>query len=146
MTTETETPIQVEQPKPLFNLDDLDQKLTSIYQALLAKNQDGITDPDTTTARSVTQELLAIVTKYKNDLQPIDVAGKAYEVEVSKALDNQKVQFTVCGVQLWQDRKLAGTSLYSTVVKARKIRDICNAEYARLGVNHEAKIVNYPVF
>jgi hypothetical protein len=58
----------------------------------------------------------------------------------------EKPQFYVHGVQLWQNGKLAGTSCYSTMSKARSIKNTLNQEFARLKVNHEAKIMMYPVF
>lgn len=139
---------QVDQPQPKFNLSDLENRITTIYNAITIglKGIEGQPTNMFKAANSDLQELLAIVSKCKADLQPIDIENKVYEQMVIDKLQTEKPVFSVCGVQLWEQGKLAGTSLYSTVVKARTIRDICNKEYARLGVNHEAKIVNYPVF
>ena len=140
--------ITVDQPKPKFNLTDLEQKLAIIYSFA----QQWQRFPEQLQPAAIAghigniQELFGQVTKNIIELEPIEIIGKSYEQEVQDKLQTEKPQFHVCGVQLWQNGKLAGTSLYSTVIKARKIRDICNAEYAKLKVNHEAKIINYPVF
>jgi hypothetical protein len=138
----------VEQPTPKFTLNELENKLATIYSLAqkIQRQPELFTPEDKANFVGGIQELLGKVTKCITDLTPIDVAGKQYEELVLSKLEAQKVQFTVCGVQLWENKQLRGTSLYSTVVKARTIRDTCNAEYARLKVDHEAKIVNYPVF
>jgi len=137
--------VKTEQPKPKFSLNDLEAKLTIIYNALMAKNQSGQLDPDTTTARSITQELIAIITRLNIDLDVIG-AGVVENKTVQTIINTEKPQFHVYGVQLIENGQLTGTSLYSTIIKARKIRDILNTKFAELRVNHEAKIINYPVF
>lgn len=138
---------QVDQPQPKFNLTDLEHTVGRCYDLVLNFTKHlPVQNDNLVEVNRRLQELLSIVNKHKTDLQPIDIENKVYEQMVVDKLQTEKPVFSVCGVQLWEQGKLAGTSLYSTVVKARTIRDICNKEYARLGVNHEAKIVNYPVF
>jgi hypothetical protein len=137
-----------EQPKPKFTLQDLDKKLTEVYNTLSSSVKQQQTDLDKAPLRwanSIVQELLSIVSKHINDLEPIDVATNTTEA-ITTALETEKVAFFVTGVQLTEDGKNVGTSLYTTVFKARKIRDILNAKFAELKVNHEAKLINYPVY
>lgn len=140
----------VDQPKPPFDLTELAAKLDLIYNALLAKNQSGQLDPDTKTAREVTQELIAIIDKHQRDIMAIEPKLMSAPDSVSKtiatSIGEEKIQFHVCGVQLIEHGKIVGTSLYTTIIKARKIRDILNSKFAEMRVNHEAKILNYPVF
>lgn len=137
---------KIDQPKPAFTLEDLDEKLTSLYNNALrlAKNLP-VKNDDISQLCAGLQELTSIVVKHKMDMMPIDVKSLVLQ-EVVDALKSEKPVFTVCGVQLWIDRRIQGVSLYSTIMKARSIRDICNKEYARLAVNHEAKILSYPVY
>lgn len=134
-----------EQPKPKFTLQDLDAKLSLIYDQLKP-----ITSVDQNTmnlnlVRGVLQELLAICNKHINDLESIDVQTDSTQA-ITTALETEKVAFHVTGVQLIENGQNVGTSLYSTVFKARKIRDILNSKFAELRVNHEAKLINYPVY
>ncbi len=55
-------------------------------------------------------------------------------------------QYTVFGVQIWEHGHNVGTALYSTMPKARSVADILNRKYAELQVDHEAKIMPYPVY
>lgn len=146
-----DTPEQlVDQPKPKFTIEDLDKKVSSIFNTILAvKRKFPIATIDSEdylkTALSELQELLAIIAKHRNDLEPIDI-NKPEVALVLEVLKTEEVAFNVVGVQLIENGVLKGTSLYSTVVKARKIKDQLNREFARLRVNHEAKILNYPVY
>lgn len=147
---------QVDQPKPAFTLDDLELKLAAIYtQTMLATKQ--MTSPDHSLAANakawdglrqangMLQEIIAIVDKQKRDLNSIE-PNLPVSSAITDALNIDKPDHYVCGVQLVENGQLIGTSLYTTVVKARKIRDILNKRFAELRVDHEAKIVNYPVF
>lgn len=133
-----------EQPKPKFTLQDLDQKLTEAYE-YSKRICHGYASVNATSLNSLVQEMLAIVSKHINDLEPIDVAVLDAGA-ITTALETEKICFHVTGVQLMENGQNKGTSLYSTVFKARKIRDILNAKFAELRVNHEAKLINYPVY
>jgi hypothetical protein len=144
------------QPKPAFTLDDLDGKLSYIYTRTMNGSKflnDPLVSKDEilrglSEANGVIQELLAIVVKKKQDQEAIEAsipASLAQEV-ITKAVGEERIQFYVSGVQLWENKILQGTSLYSTMIKAKKIRDILNHKFAELRVDHEAKILNYPVF
>ncbi len=50
------------------------------------------------------------------------------------------------GVQIWEKGICVGTALYKKTAAARAVRDILNKKYAELQVDHEAKIVKYPVY
>lgn len=52
----------------------------------------------------------------------------------------------VHGVQVWEKGICVGTALYSTMSAARHVKDILNRKYAELKVEHEAKIILYPVY
>lgn len=132
-----------EQPKPKFTLQDLDTKLTEAYELLKPNPTIGITNANN--SRRIIQELLSIVAKHINDLEPIDIQTDSTSAIIT-ALETEKVVFYVTGVQLIENDQNVGTSLYSTVFKARKIKDILNAKFAELRVNHEAKLINYPVY
>jgi hypothetical protein len=67
-------------------------------------------------------------------------------VKGTALIDYNHPVHTDYGVQLWEEGKLKGVCLYSTVVKAKAIAEEMNKEFARLNVKHEAKIINYPVF
>lgn len=147
-----------EQPKPKFTLQDLDKKLTEVYNNNFKFTQfhrDFISDTQTEQEQQINsnlvksntlfQELLSIVSKHINDLESIDIATDSTQA-ITTALETEKVCFFVTGVQLSENGKNVGTSLYSTVFKARKIKDILNAKFAELRVNHEAKLINYPVY
>lgn len=137
----------VEQPKPKFTLEDLEKRLSNLYDGITRAIKE--VGPHTETrlrdANGELQELLAIVIKHKSDFEPIDI-NRPDNPLVQEELQTEKPEFYVVGVQLIENGKLVGTSLYTTVAKARKIKDACNKEFARLRVNHEAKLVNYPVF
>lgn len=138
-----------EQPKPKFTLQDLNHRLTDCYSSLL-KVMKNDTSEISAEARikdacGHMQELVSIVSKHINDLEPIDIATDNAQA-ITTALETEKVCFFVTGVQLSENGKNVGTSLYSTVFKARKIRDILNTKFAELRVNHEAKLINYPVY
>jgi hypothetical protein len=141
---------QVDQPKPVFTLDDLAQKLDYVYTRTMSAthyflSQDSQEAKFLAEANGIIQELIAIVDKHKRDLTPIDVPYATSE-PVTTELNQQKPDHYICGVQLIENKALVGTSLYTTVIKARQIRDVLNKRFAELKVNHEAKIVNYPVF
>lgn len=50
------------------------------------------------------------------------------------------------GVQIWEKGILVGVALYKNTSTARAVRDILNRKYAELQVDHEAKIMKYPVY
>lgn len=143
----------VDQPAPKFTLVDLEHRLTDCYSNLLKvlQGQDSPSGVYISSEARIKdacghlQELLAIVGRCKTDLESIDMPSQDNLI-VQQTLNIDKPQFSVSGVQLIEQGRLTGTSLYTTVVKARIIRDILNKEFAKLKVNHEAKIVNYPVF
>jgi len=136
----------IEQPKPKFTLLDLEQRLTIAYDCIM-KKQKNLTDPnfDNSIALGAVQELLSVIVKYKADLGSIDLPIETAKA-ITDTIQTEKPEFTVCGVQLIENGQLQGTSLYSTIVKARKIRDVLNARFAELQVKHEAKILQYPVY
>lgn len=123
------------QPKPKFTLLDLEQQLSLAYN-----NVTNITE-----TRGILHHLISVVTKCKADLGSIDLPIETAKA-ITDTIQTEKPEFTVCGVQLIENGVLQGTSLYTTIVKARKIRDILNARFAELRVPHEAKIRNYPVY
>lgn len=142
--------VLVDQPKPKFTLEDLETKLSNVYNLIMRQvhrsNTNEPIQPDRLIEANATlHELVAIVNKHRADLEPIDI-NKPEIPLVLETLGTQRVEFYCTGVQLIENGVLQGTSLYTTVVKARKIKDQLNAEFARLRVNHEAKIVNYPVY
>lgn len=57
-----------------------------------------------------------------------------------------KAAYHVYGVQVWEKRICTGTALYSKMVDARRVAELLNKKYAELGVDHEAKIMVYPVY
>lgn len=136
----------VDQPAPKFTLVDLEHTVGRCYDLTLnfAKHLPVKNDNLAESIRRL-QELLAIVTRLQRDLDTIEMPVANNPV-IQQTLNIDKPEFYVSGVQLIQNGTLAGTSLYTTVVKARVIRDKCNEEFARLRVNHECKILNYPVF
>lgn len=145
------------QPKPKFTLLDLEGKLEAIYQ--LSKHLAKATTPNgtnysvpqgllieqTTTLLSSVQELLAQVSIAKNNLDAIEMPVDTAKV-ITDTIETEKPQLIVCGAQLYEYGKMQGVSLYTTIVKARKIRDICNERFAQLKVDHMVKIQNYPVY
>lgn len=147
--------IPIEQAKP-YSLNDLDKALSAIYtRTLNCTKFNPISDQATPEqkavhaglieANSMMQGIIAIVARKLNDLESIE-PEMATDKVITDTLQTEKPEFHVCGVQLIENQKLVGTSLYSTAVKAKKIRDTLNAKFAQLRVNHSAKIVNYPVF
>lgn len=52
----------------------------------------------------------------------------------------------VFGVQIWEKGHCSGVALYRKMIDARQVRDVLNAKYAELKVDHVAKIENYPVY
>lgn len=135
-----------EQPKPKFTLQDLDHTIGRCYDLSLEFSKHlPVKNNNITEINRRLQELLSIVTKHISELEPIDVTRDNTEA-ITTALETEKVAFFVTGVQLSENGKNVGTSLYSTVFKARKIKDILNAKFAELRVNHEAKLINYPVY
>lgn len=145
-------PISIEQPTPKFTLIDLDRILETIYTRTIKATQfssrdvaDDLRRISLQEANSALQGLVVQVAKNIRDLESIDMP-LVENKKISETFQVEKPAFNVCGVQLFENKKLVGTSLYSTIVKARIIRDTLNKEFARLRVNHEAKIINYPVF
>lgn len=147
MTVITLAPNTEDQPKPKFTLVDLEKKLEELYTiGLEASKEDETTIYDSIKEiNGIAQELLSIVTHCISDLEPIDLPQHSLPV-LTQVINSEKPVFSVSGVQLIENRKIVGVSLYSTVIKARMIRDTLNKEFARLKVEHEAKILNYPVF
>jgi len=139
-----------DQPKSKLTLNDLEKQLSFIFNMTIgvtkSLNETNIEQKTLLTqANSILQELIVLVVKTKTDLDVIGTETVENKT-VQTIINTEKAQFTVCGVQLIENGILVGTSLYSTVIKARKIRDVLNAKFAELKVNHGAKIVNYPVF
>lgn len=148
----------VEQPKPKFTLLDLEAALDNIFRNNLKFCThhkafiDDIQSPEEEQLRDglvrsneILQELLATIARIKNDLDVIELPSDNNQA-ISDAINTEKSEFSVYGVQLIEHKKIAGVSLYTTVSKARKIRDILNSHYAQQRVEFEAKIVNYPVY
>lgn len=133
--------------KPVFTLVDLENKLSIIYSMAqqLQRFPDQVSPAMQAAHVGNIQELLGITVKCIADLIPID-APMPENPTVQSMLDTTKPEFYVCGVQLIENGKLQGTSLYSTIVKARTIKEKLNTRFAKLEVNHVAKIINYPVF
>jgi hypothetical protein len=150
---DTELKIQVDQPKPPFTLLDLSNKLSQAYdlntQALkILHNTSALTvnaNNCVKEANSLLQELVAIVAQASANFETIEMPKPTSDI-VNETFSQENPQFWVSGVQLIEQRKLVGTSLYSTVIKARTIKDILNKKFADLRVDHEAKIIQYPVF
>lgn len=157
----TVTPLFPEAGEEVFTLDDLEAKLSTIYtrtinfaqyhKAFLTDNMaadEQVINEGLKETNSILQELLAIVTKHKNDFESINPLIPTTETEqvIVKAVGEEKIQFYVAGVQLIEDGIMKGTSLYSKMPKAKAIRDILNKRFAELGVKHEARIQQYPVF
>ena len=134
-----------EQPTPVFTLLDLEAKLDNIYDLMKHIRFSEEWVDAGMRIRSNIHELLAITTKLKNDLGVIEMPIETAKA-ITDTIQTEKPEFSVCGVQLIENGILVGTSLYSTVIKARKIRDVLNQRFVELRVDHVAKIVNYPVF
>lgn len=136
---------KVDQPVPKFSLTDLEHKIGRCYDLVLNFTKKlPVQNDNLKEANGTLQELLVIISKLRADCDSID--DRVVNLEVQDYIKTEKPEFYVCGVQLWENGKLSGTSCYTNVVKARQIRDAANKEFARLRVNHECKIVQYPVF
>lgn len=142
----------IEQPKPKFTLVDLETALERIYKNNLQATKfgkdlkiDAHFIPFLVEANSDLQELIAAINKVKNNLDVIELPSDNNKA-ITDVINTEKPEFTVCGVNLIENGKMVGTSLYTNVIKARKIRDILNSKFAELRVNHEARISNYPVY
>jgi hypothetical protein len=149
----------VEQPKPRLTLEELEAKISKVYTRTLnfAKwHPSFLSDAQSAEEKeinqgiiesnSLLQELISDISRHRQDNEPIDVHKETNTV-IEQILDTEKPQFYVSGVQMVLNGKVEGTSLYSTIVKARTVRDVLNKEYAKLKVNnYEAKIIQYPVF
>jgi len=53
---------------------------------------------------------------------------------------------TIFGVQLIENSKTTDVCLYSEQYKANTIARALNEKFAQLKVNHEAKVIHYPVY
>lgn len=136
----------VDQPSPKFTLIDLEHTIGRCYDLTLNFTKHlSVQNNNLQEVNRRLQALLATIVRCKNDLNSIEMPALGNPI-IQQTLNIDKPEFVVCGVQLIENGKLVGTSLYSSIPKARIIRDKCNKEFARLKVNHEAKIVNYPVF
>jgi hypothetical protein len=148
----------VDQPKPRFTLNELEDKLGKIYIRTLNYvkwHKDFLLDAQTdeeqslaaglNEANSMLQELIASVSRHVQDNEPIDIPKDTNKV-IEQILNTEKPEFYVSGVQMVINGKIEGTSLYSTMPKARLVRDTLNKKYAELKVKYEAKIIQYPVF
>lgn len=140
------------QPTPPFTIEELASKLDQAYRISIAASKDlAIYTPalpavkELAIVNGILQELIAIVDQKRRDLDSINPSMPTSQV-MTDVLATEKPAFHVTGVQLIENNKLVGTSLYSTVIKARKIKDILNTKFAELRVDHVAKLVNYPVF
>ena len=144
-----ENVIPIDQPEPKFNLDDLAQKLSFVYNMTMGALKNCPPQFEIKTqlqaATGQLQELVAIVDKCKRDMEVIDVPTNTNQ-EMLNALETEKIQFHVVGVQYIIGKRVEGIALYTTVPKARKIRDILNQKFAELRVDQVAKIINYPVY
>lgn len=142
------------QPKP-FSLNDLAAKVATVYTATMTATKAlGISpksDLDCLVclkeANGTLQELIALIQSKQANLEEIAPENPTPNTSlISEEINQEKAQFHVVGVQLFEHGKIVGTSLYSTVVKARGVRDTLNKKFAELRVNHEAKMMNYPVY
>lgn len=147
------------QPTPPFTIEELAAKLEQAYNnnMIVIRALQGAIPGMTNEQKEKTfygalkecnsglQELIAIVDQKKRDLDSINPTVNTSKV-MTDTLETEKPEFHVTGVQLIENKILVGTSLYSTVIKARKIKDILNQKFAELRVDHVAKLVNYPVF
>jgi len=78
--------------------------------------------------------------------KPIQVGDPPTTDEKGNAIIPTQVHHHVFGVQIWEQGHCSGVALYRNMADARAVRDILNAKYAELKVDHEAKIANYPVY
>ncbi len=83
----------------------------------------------------------------------VDLHGKPINIGDAPTVDGEgnailpgSPSYYVFGVQIWEYGKCVGVALYRKVSDARAVKDILNAKYAELKVNHEAKIANYPIY
>lgn len=141
-----------DQPLPSFTMQDLVNSLAEIYgkQTNVIKKMQEIgagAPDDLKDANGIAHTLFATVTKLISGLDSIhSIPPAATPSIVNNILNTERPVFSVCGVQLWENGAIVGVSLYSTIHKAKTIRNILNAKFAELNVKHEAKIINYPVF
>lgn len=157
MSNDNVVTLRAEGDKP-FSLDDLQTRVEQIYKAQAyfirhhkqfindaMNEQDQIIARDFLEAQGLLQELVAIVAKHKSDQQ--EIAPLVGDTKImTDQLGTEKPEFYVSGVQLIERGKMVGTSLYKSVVRARQIRDILNGKFSELKVDHNARIINYPVF
>lgn len=150
--------LNVDQPKPQFTLIDLEEKLAAIYTRTLNISQfirvaDSAEDmkllEGMKEANGMLQELIAIVDHCKTDLESIEMP-KETNKNIEQIIRTEKPEFYVSGVQMVKTSRqgdiVEGTSLYSTIIKARIIRDTLNDKYKELKAGYHAKIIQYPVF
>lgn len=144
--------IKTDQPKPEFTMKELADKLGLAYSNAIRlgkylgdvhnieQNKDYL--------KAITVILQELVSQINIKVENLDsIHTNLPDVpEVNLTLNQEKPDHYVVGVQLFENGKLIGTSLYTTVVKARMIKDVLNKRFAELRVNHEAKLINYPVF
>lgn len=139
------------QPKP-FSLNDLAAKISFIYQCSMTAAKCNADEVDrikacVKEANGALQELIALIQSKQMNLEEIAPENPTPNTSlITEEINQEKAQFHVVGVQLFEHGKIVGTSLYSTVVKARGVRDILNKKFAELRVQHEAKMMNYPVY
>jgi hypothetical protein len=129
-----------DQPKPKFTLLDLERQLDAAL--VQVKTKPANFEVNLTV---ILHGLLAEVERIKTNLDVIEMPVETAKA-ITDTIETEKPEMIVCGVQLFEYSKIQGTSLYTTIVKARKIRNVLNTRFAELKVDHFAKIVNYPVY
>lgn len=147
-----------DQPKPKMFLQDLAQYLevvdVAIGQAQKLYTEQLPQQPITPIvkelyiARTQIRNIMFEVRQALENQQSIDPVIEPTQDQqvIAKAFNQERPQFYVSGVQLIENKRLVGTSLYSTMPKAKHIAGILNRKFAELKVEHEAKIIQYPVF
>ncbi len=78
--------------------------------------------------------------------KPINIGDPPTVDEHGNAIIPTSPHHYVYGVQIWEKGRCEATALYRDIVAARAVRDILNKKYAELKVDHEAKIINFPVY
>lgn len=144
--------IGINQPLPAYTLLDLQQDIEAIYQANLHLLKNLADVESNAQARALLQSAIEGAGQIRGRLIKLieqnDSIGMPFEVDAAmlKAVNMEEIQFTVSGLQLLENRVVTGTCLYSTMPKAKTIRDICNAKFAELNVDKLARIQQYPVY
>src|SRR5260221_341011 len=77
--------------------------------------------------------------------QDTPVSSKRQEA-FRKVFECSQIPTSLDAIQIWEKGILVGVALYKDTSAARAVRDILNRKYAELKVEHEAKIMKYPVY